>query len=399
MKKFLIILTFFIFSAHADTNTKKRIFILHSYSQEYEWTKLQHNSFVASLEESFSSPLEISTEYLDTKRLKFDEAYQSFFLRYLQEKYKEYAPDVIYVTDDNALNFFLNHREGLFTDTPIFFSGINNLSLVNSLDPKTATGVYETKEIEENIELIHQFSPQTREIWIVGDTSTTYKSIEENIKKKIHQFPKYKFYFLSSNNINEITSQLPNTPRSFVLLTTIGEWNNHNGRTLTLKESIKLLIQNPNLILCSMEDAYMVGGVVGGFVTSGAKQGSEAAGLLERYFAGESMVKIHSIVKSPNVYMFDRQALMQSRLILSEYTAHNAIILHEQKSFFEKYQQIVLNTVFILIILFLIFLIISYFIAAQKKAYLRKLEAALEENSTELLMMKEKLALMERPYE
>lgn len=143
----------------------------------------------------------------------------------------------------------------------------------------------------------------------------------------------------------------------------------------------------------------MVGGVVGGFVTSGAKQGLEASALVARYFNGEPLRTIDSIVKSPNVYMFDNQAVINSRLILSEYTARNAVILHRNKSFFEKHQHMILDAVFILITLFLIFLIIIYFITLQRKAYLREVESALEESSSELSMIKEKLALMEQPYE
>lgn len=396
---FTLMILFFAFVLNANNQGKKRIFILHSYSQEYEWTSLQHQKFVASLEESLSFPLEISTEYLDTKRLKFDQAYQSFFLHYLQEKYKEYNPDVIYVTDDNALTFFSNHQKTLFVGKPIFFSGINNLSLVSSLDSNKFAGVYETKDIEPNIELIKQFSPQTRDIWIVGDRSTTYQSIELDIKKKIHHFPKYTFHFLSSDNIDDIMKQLPITPKSFVLLTTIGGWSDHSGRNLTLKESIHTLKNNRHLILCSMEDAYLVGGVVGGFVTSGAKQGVESAKLVTRYFSGEPLSSIHSIIKSPNGYIFDRRALIESRLILSEYTARNAIVLHEKKNFFEQHQEMILNSLFIFMTLFLIFLIIIYFVALQKKEHLRQVEAELEVSSTELLVVKKKLALMKQQYE
>ncbi|MFH0708921.1 MAG: diguanylate cyclase [Pseudomonadota bacterium] len=396
---FALLVVFFTFALNADTQSKKRIFILHSYAQEYEWTKLQHLKFVSSLEESLSFPLEISTEYLDTKRLKFDEEYQSFFLHYLQKKYNEYNPDVIYVTDDNALTFFSNHQKALFVGKPIFFSGINNLFLLSSLDPKKFTGVYETKDIEPNIELIKQFSPQTRDIWIVGDRSTTYQAIESDIKKKIHHFPKYTFHFLSTDKIDEIMQQLPKTPKSFVLLTTIGGWSDQSGRILTLKESINTLKSNKHLILCSMEDAYLLGGVVGGFVTSGANQGLEAAKLATRYFSGEPLSSIHSIIKSPNGYIFDRRALIESRLILSEYTARNAIILNEKKNFFEQHQEMILNTLFIVMTLFLIFLIIVYFVALQKKSHLHQVESELDECSTELLVLKEKLALMKQQYE
>lgn len=392
----LIFILFFTLVGHSDAQQKKRIFILHSYSQEYGWTKLQHDSFVHSLKTLYPSALDISVEYLDTKRLKFSDDYQSFFLAYLQKKYAGYTPDVIYVSDDNALEFFVNHRSALFSVSPIFFSGINNLSLVDRLDSNKYTGVYETKEIIPNIELIRQFSPQTREIWIVGDNSNTYRTIEEDIRSHIGLYPKYRFHFISSKRIDEIMAKLPNVPKTFVLLTTIGELSDANGRNLTLKESIEILKQNRSLILCSMEDAYVAEGAVGGYVTSGTNQGANSARLVSRYLNGTSLNHIPSLVKSPNVYMFDRKGLMESRLILSEYIARDAVILHEKKSFIESYQQSILSIVFIVFILLLLLLVISFFIDAQKNAQIKKMEAELEECSDELAMIKEKLSLIEQ---
>jgi hypothetical protein len=297
----LVFLLFFTFVLNADKTFKKRVFILHSYSQEYSWTKSQNDSFVHTLQTLSPYALDISVEYLDTKRMKFSPEYQTFFLNYLQKKYDGYKPDVIYVTDDNALNFFINNRSLLFSKTPIFFSGINNLSLIHALDENNYTGVYETKEIVPNIELIRQFSPQTREIWIVGDASNTYQSIESDIRTHINSYPKYTFHFLSSNRIEDIATKLPKTPKTFVLLTTIGELSDANGRNLTLKESIKILRENRNLILCSMEDAYVQEGVVGGFVTSGVNQGTFAANLVLSYLNGATLKHIPSII---NVLIF-----------------------------------------------------------------------------------------------
>ena len=391
----LLFLLFFTIFIEVNAQDKKSIFVLHSYSQEYSWTKLQHDNFVSKLQTSSPSALDISVEYLDTKRLQLSPEYETFFRSYLEEKFKGVSPDAIYVTDDNALNFFLHQKRPLFAASPIFFSGINNLSLETKLDKSRYTGVYETKDIVPNIELIRQFSPQTRDIWIVGDDSTTYHSIETDIRAHIHQYPKYTFHFLSSKRIDDITARLPNSPKTFVLLTTIGGWSDANRDNFTLKESIAILKQNKNLILCSMEDAYVQGGVVGGFVTSGANQGSHAAELVLRHFKGESVNTIRSITKSPNVYMFDRSALMESRLILSEYIAHDSIILHEKKSFFERYQQNILNAIFILFIFFLLFLLIVFLISLQKHAHIKILEKELKECSDEVVLQKEKLTLLE----
>lgn len=391
-----IFILFFNLIGHSDTLHKKRIFILHSYSQEYAWTKLQHDNFVHSLQLLYPSAYDISVEYLDTKRLTFSDDYQAFFFAYLQKKYSDYTPDIIYVTDDNALKFFIHHRTELFSKTPIFFSGINNLSWAGTLDKSKYTGVYETKEIVPNIELIRQFSPQTREIWIVGDASNTYHAIEADIRNHIRLYPKYTFHFLSSTRMEDIMAKLPKTPKTFVLLTTIGELRDSNGRNLTLKESIQILKQNRNLILCSMEDAYVQVGSIGGFVTSGANQGSMSAKLATRYLNGESLIHIPSIVKSPNVYMFDRKGLMESRLILSEYIARDAVILHEKRTFFERYQQSILNTVFIIVVFFLLLAVIGILLLLQKNTQLKKMESDLEESYKELRIIKEKIALAEQ---
>jgi hypothetical protein len=394
-----VFLLLFTFVLQADNRLKKRVFILHSYSQEYSWTKSQNDSFVQTLQRLSPSALDISVEYLDTKRIKFTPEYETFFLNYLQKKYDGYEPDVIYVTDDNALNFFIHYRSQLFSTKPIFFSGINNLSLIHTLDPSKYTGVYEAKEIIPNIELIRQFSPQTRDIWIVGDASNTYRSIESDIRSHISNYPKYSFHFLSSNRIGDITAQLPKTPKTFVLLTTIGELSDANGRNLTLKESIQILKQKQNIILCSMEDAYVQEGVIGGFVTSGVNQGSSAANLVSHYLNGDALKHIPSLIKSPNVYMFDRKGLLESRLVLSEYIARHAVIFHEKRTFFERYQQTILSAVFILFVLFIVFLIVNFMIISQKNTQIKKIGLELEECSDELSNVKDKLAVLEHSDE
>jgi len=382
MKRFFLFFLI-LFLPLLSANDKKHIFILHSYSQEYEWTKRQNNGFVSELKDHFPFPVDISVEYLDTKRLECSEEYQKFFLTYLETKYKNYLPDAVYVTDDNALKFFLNPKNQLFRHSPVFFSGINDLSLAKTIDPLRYTGVYETKDIVPNIELIRQFSPQMRDIWILGDGSTTYRSIEADIRKHIINYPKYSFHFIASENIHDVISKLPNSRKTFVVLTTIGGWNDEDGHNLTLKESIEHLTHNPNLIVCSMEDAYVAGGVVGGFVTSGTSQGKHAADLVVRYLKGEPVKSIHPVLKSPNIYMFDHDALKRSRLILSEYIARDALVLHKEKSVFERFHEAILDMMFIAFVLFFVFTVAVIFIIHQKNNRIKKLKTALEEKILE----------------
>lgn len=362
----IIILFLMVLHVYSSDRDPKRILVLHSYGHEYRWSKSQHDSFVNTLNEAMDVDPEISVEHLDTKRHSFDLEYQLFFRDYLRKKYSGYTPDIIYTTDDNALTFFRYHNKDIFPNVPVVFSGVNDLKMKDILDLKHFNGVYETKEIIPNIELIRQFSPQTRDIWIVGDDSTTYHAIESTIKQQIKEFPNHRFHFVVSSSLDDVLLQLPHKPKSFVILTTIGNFKHRDGTTSSLTQSITALKKKSNLILCSMEDGYVQGGVIGGYVTSGQKQGEYAAQVVIKYLNGVEFSTIQAQIKNPNIYMFDRQSLMEARVVLSEYIAHNSVILHPEQSFVERYQKEILNTFFIFIILFLVFLLIFILLSYNK---------------------------------
>ena len=385
MKKFLMFFSvFFISFLHGAENGKKEIFILHSYSQEYVWTKSQHDSFVEGLQQFYPDSLDVKTEYLDSKRVQYDESYQKFFLDYLSAKYEHYTPDVIYVTDDNALKLVMAGQGRLFGGAAAVFSGINDVNLAKDAERRGYRGVYETKDFRTNIELIRHFSPQTRDIWIVGDHSGTYAAIEKEISTHMRDYPGYRFHVLSSGKINEVLDRLPNDPRTFVLLTTIGEWTDQNGETMSIRQSINALAKRRNLILCSMEDSYVLGGVGGGYVTSGANQGKAAADLAGRYLQNGSMDAIVSLTHSPNVYLFDQDALRHSRLILPEEIASNAVVIHAETTFYERHRESILSMLFVVSVIILVYVFISFFVFGEYRKRAKSLQEEIGELNSKL---------------
>ncbi|MDD5373056.1 MAG: ABC transporter substrate binding protein [Sulfurimonas sp.] len=348
---------------------KAKVFALHSYSQEYEWTKNQHSSFVSTLKKS-ANEFEIYSEYLDTKRVDLTPEYQNKFIEYLKTKYADASPDLIYVSDDNALNFIYEHYDKLFKNDknkiPVFFSGINDFGMHEKLPSDIYTGVYELKEIKPNIELIKQFSPQTREVYIVGDNSNTYEFIKKEIQTQEAVFPNFKFHYIGESEIGKIQRELPNKPKTFVILTTIGNIKDEKNSVLLPNESIQRMKQNKNLIILSMEDAYMSEGVVGGYVTSGIKQGEEAANLVLKYLDEKTLKNVPSLLKSPNLYIFNSKELVEARVILSEYIARNSTIIGKDKDFIEKNQSTLLN-IFAVIATVLFFTTVTLYVMGKKR--------------------------------
>lgn len=387
-----IFILLFIFFLSLLATEKVNVLILHSYSQEYEWTKKQHNSFVSTLNKSDKN-FTFYTEYLDTKRVKLTQKYKDNFLNYLHMKYVDTTPNLIYVTDDDALNFIYENYNQIFSkrkDIPIFFSGINNLSMNTILDKKNYAGVYEVQEIEPNINLIKQFSPQTRDIYFLGDNSGTYQSIKNEIASKHSKFKNMNFHYISDDHISKVLKELPTKPRSFIVLTTIGGLKDDQNNTLLPSESIEKIKQNPNLILLSMEDSYMNKGVVGGYLTSGEKQGKEAADLVLKYLNEKSFINVRSDIHSPNIYLFSAKELTNSRIILSNYIERKAIIIDKDKNFLEKNLPLLFN-IFTLVVLILILLMIALFAIQRKKYLIQKQELGKIDSLRKKLYIKDQL--------
>lgn len=364
-----MLILFFVFQIFASD--KIDVLILHSYSQEYPWTKQQHIGFTSKMQDK-DKTVNIHTEYLDTKRLTLTPKYVDTFIGYLKFKYENITPNLIYVTDDNALNFIYHNYSKLYpnaTNIPIFFSGVNNLKMDTLLPKEQFRGVFEMKEIKPNIELIKQFSPQTRDVYIVGDHSRTYHAIEEEIQLQEKNFPNIQFHYFSDIQLSKLIERLPKNKKKFIILTTIGNFKHDNNLSMSPQETIKALKQVENSTILSMEDTYMYPGVLGGYVTSADKQGSEAAKLALQYLDEKSLKGISSIKSASNKYIFDAQEITNSRVLLSEYIRRISTILNTKKDFLEENRFIIVEALMFMFVLLSFIIAVFYAISRKKNQF------------------------------
>ena len=161
------------------------VFVLHAYSQEYTWTKRQHDGFTAALRERTAQDVLFMTEYLDTKRRPLDAAYAREMAHHLGAKYAGVRPDLIYVTDDDGLSFARRWLTAVFPGVPVVFSGVNDYDVLDTLDASLITGVFEKKEIAPNIDIIRGAGVVKGNVAFVGDDSVTYYAIKREIETEL----------------------------------------------------------------------------------------------------------------------------------------------------------------------------------------------------------------------
>lgn len=168
-----ILFFFCVCSSLFATPEGKKVVILHSYQHDYEWTRLQHSGILSELESRPGRGLQIKTEYLDTKRAWNGEREQRA-AEYLGSIYRDYAPDLVIVTDNDALTFVDRHGAGIFADAPVVFSGINDFDeamLAGRRDRRT--GVAEYVDFDGTLAALRHLFPRVKEIRVLADDSTT----------------------------------------------------------------------------------------------------------------------------------------------------------------------------------------------------------------------------------
>lgn len=344
-----------------------RILVIHSYSQDYPWTKGQHEGFVATLKKF--SPI-IKTEHLDTKRVAYETIYAEKYAKFIEQKYKEFNPHAIYITDDNALKFGLSYIRKLFPNTPFFFSGVNDYLQLKKLNPDLETGAFEKKEIHPNLDLLHNLfnvkSDAKMKLAIVGDGSKTDHFIRKDMEGKIQEYVNLSADYISYNRLDSILEKLVKSDAEIILLTTVGAVKDGKGDSLNLETIITSIAQLDDKVVISMEDGYLFDGVLGGYVTSSYSQGESAATLLKKYLSGTAMASLLPIIRSPNEYIFNDKVLESSNMSLPDNLVKDAKILNPRISFHQR-NEMIIRAVMILLGLSVVFLSVAYFLFISRK--------------------------------
>jgi len=344
-------------------------FILHSYHQEYPWTKLENSGIVETLQNlSSQGDINFSTEYLDTKRVSYSINYTEFFVNYLRTKYSDFKPDIIFITDDNALRFMTDYRSRIFPNIPVVFCGVNDASYLEKSPSEDTYGIFEIKDISSNLQLINTLFPNIEKVTFIGDNSETYHTIHLQILSDAAlNFPKYDLNFIAHRDLDQVENLIKATTNSVLVLTTIGGFHDSNDNVLSIKTIIQRLRSLGDYAIISMEDVYMQDGVLGGIVTSGKAQGRNAAELGYQLLSGESFNKTERFVNGPNIPIFDHHELVRLGLPTSRLPL-DSVIVNQPLSIYQAFRGIFISVIlsFAVLCVLIFFLLLS--IGRRKKA-------------------------------
>jgi C4-dicarboxylate-specific signal transduction histidine kinase/ABC-type uncharacterized transport system substrate-binding protein len=372
MQKIFFLCLFLLFACIPFKAENKKVLVLHSYHPELEWTDHVNKGIRKSINEERDS-VAFVYEYLDRKRNVGDTYYHKivelFTLKFHQNHF-----DVIIVCDNEALLFALNNRKEFFADIPIVFCGINNYQDSLLAGQKNITGVIEKPDFKATLDLIAQFHPQAKNLYIINDNKTTTARENKKLLFSLEQKNEYRFDFHYWENISpaQIKDSLKHLEKEDVIL--LSTYNRDTeGNFISYKENRAFIgndILNP---VYTTWFFFMDSPAIGGKMISGEDQGQMAGQMALQILHGKSADAIAVNKKSLSKYIFSYPALQKHHISKSQ-LPKDAILLHQPPNFYQVNKKIILGIFFTVFVLFSIILILFNAIIRRKRAELSLLE-------------------------
>lgn len=378
----VLILLFLLFLISLNAFAQQRILVLHSYHQGLEWT----DEISESIKIIFSNKDEVKLyfDYLDTKR-NYSQKYYDKLISLYREKTRDFDFDAIIVSDNEALNFCIEHREELYAGIPIIFCGVNNFNEDILRNENNIYGVVENIEHEQILDLILKLHPDLEQLIIINDKSWTGNIIREELNAALKGYKEQLNYKIwDSFTVNELQNRLINLDQNSVIYLLVFN-RDQNNRFVDYEEGINLIKAASDNPLYGSWDFYLGNGIVGGKLISAEMQGRKAALLAKKIINNNQDIN-ERIVYNNNNYIFDYLELKKHN-IKEEQLPKESKIINKPKAFLERNQKILVWILYFLLLIILILLIFFYIKNKEKSKIDKlniKLEAKVEERTREL---------------
>ncbi len=329
---------------------KKTVLYLNSYHNGYHWSDGLLEGIRTVLNQS-SFKVDLQIEYMDAKKYNYDIISKNLYSLY-KEKFKNEVFDVVILSDNDALNFVVQHRQDLFKNIPVVFCGVNDLK-DSDIAAGNITGIVELYDFIGTLKVAKTLHPKKNRLVFLSDNSTTGTAIRHQAEKLIREnnlgMQVEYWTQLSLEETQKKVSKLPDNTFLFIA----PYYLTIDGRFYTSEEVTEAVYKHSSVPIYSAWE-FMVGyGTVGGKVLSGVEHGKTAGKMALQILNGTKADDI-PIIREPEggVYLFDYK-VMKKLDINQSLLPKNSRIINAPKASYSLSKELVWTMVISFAILFL----------------------------------------------
>lgn len=365
----LLVIIFVIPSAEALNTVSKpkirTILYINSYWNDSDWTE----SFQAGMLSVLKKNKNYSVIYDSIEPRSGKAQISDSILEFHLKRYKGKSIDLFIVSDSYAFKLALYLRKKMLHDIPIIYSSIDTVKPGPAT--KNEKNIYEVRGCDclaRTINLAMKLQPDSKDIYFVNDFTPNGQSMLERVKKLQSVYKgKLKFNTVDNLSIHTLPVRMAQIPENAIVMY-LNFTQDQLGKTLTLRNSIKLITKHLKAPLYCTHGFDSGSGAVGGIITDEYQYGRIAAELAEKILSTENVSLIPQMTTFTSPIKIDYQALVKHSLN-PEFLPPACVVVNRPNSIMELYS--LHKVTFILMIIIIVAfvatsLVLPYYIRRTK---------------------------------
>ena len=270
----------------------KRVLLVSFFHPGVPWANHVVESLRTNLESESPYPIDLHIEYADLVYFN-DEAYRQKLIELYRYKYSHPQIDLVIGMGDEEVNFLISYAEDLFGTIPMVLVSANPKRLQrDSLKPHMTSLVWDA-DIQGNIQLIEELTPEARHLYVVSGSSETDRAAEEVVRKALQQYKgPLEINYISDISKEDLLEKVARLPENSAIFYTVFS-RDATGASFISKNFVSAVSEKANAPVFGVLDSYLGQGIVGGSLLSAGEEGRRCAGLAVRILKGEPPADVY----------------------------------------------------------------------------------------------------------
>ena len=335
-----------------------RVLLLCSYTSQY----YTFSPSIEGLRDSLDpNGIEFDVMFMDAKKHGSNQDVQTFHNYFVQRVNIKTDYDGIILMDDEAVKFAMKYKEELFTDIPIVFFGVNNMTLAQmAVERYDMYGFYENDYLTDTIELAIKILPDRKKYYAIHDNSPAGLAdmVLYNREKNKHSDYEFNEINVATIPFEKLADELRAIPSDGVLIY-MTCFKDSGGVVHSTNEMTNIITNTAKVPIMRNFASGYVDGVLGSVGMDFSAQSKAAGGIMVNLLTNKPVEDNFLAIDSPYNSDFD-YALLRKYNIDEKILPKNTEIFNRPKTFIDMYGNILPSVG--MIILSMVFLLMSAYV-------------------------------------
>lgn len=316
--------------------------------------------------------------------------FQAAQLAWYRTKYAGSRFDALIVVGPAALESVLAIRSALWPDVPIVFTAVDSAIYTRHGAEPNMTGVLVGSFFPMNVALARDLLPDTQRIAVIGGASPVDRYFNSRFTAVVKQAnTKFESIDLTGLGVEELKKRVAVLPPHTAIVI-FSYLYDPEGRPVFQRDLVAALAPKANAPIFSGADFAMGVGMVGGFLYSSERMGTEAARLAVRVMNGDAAASIAVAPTQSGRYEFDARELQKWKIPKNRLPAR-ATVLYQPFSIWQRYHWWILGIALAVVSQYVLIAVLLY-----ERRRARETEAARKRAELEARVTREEISHLNR---